>query len=153
MDRRKLYFIIGGAIIGIIILVVFFMTLLSRPARPVPATLQFWGTFDDAGLYQQQIRDYRKLHPNITIEYKVIPFPDYEKNLISAFAAGSGPDIWLMHNTWLPKHQDKITPMPEQIKGDEDPLFTFKNFQEQFPIMLLHLHLPQLLLAKYAFLF
>ena len=90
MDRRKLYFIIGGSIVGLIILVVFFMTLLSRPARPVPATLQFWGTFDDASLYQQQIRDYRKLHPNITIEYKVIPFPDYEKNLISAFAAGLG---------------------------------------------------------------
>lgn len=133
MDRRKLFFIIGGAVIGLIILVIFFMSLLNRPPKAVSANLQFWGTFDDTSFYQQQIRDYRRLHPNITIEYRVIPFPDYEKNLISAFAAGTGPDIWLMHNTWLPKHLDKIAPMPEQIKGDKDPLLTFKNFQEQFP--------------------
>ncbi len=133
MDRRKLFFIIGGALIGLIILVIFFVSILSRPPKAVPANLQFWGTFDDPGFFTQIIRDYRKLHPNISIEYRQIPFPDYEKDLVSAFAAGNGPDLWLMHNTWLPKHLDKIQPMPEKIAGDKNPLFTFKSFQEQFP--------------------
>ncbi len=133
MERRKLLFIIGGIVIAFAILVVFFMSILNRPARPVPATLQFWGTFDDASFYQQQIRNYHRLHPNINIEYRQIPFPDYEQNLISAFAAGNGPDIWLTHNTWLPKHLDKIQPMPEKIPGEKESLLTFKKFQELFP--------------------
>ena len=133
MERRKLFFIIGGALIGLIILVVFFVSLLSRPPRPVPATLQFWGTFDNPEFFSQIIRDYRRLRPNISIEYRQIPFPDYEKDLVSAFAAGNGPDIWLMNNSWMPKHLDKIQPLPEKIKGEKDPLLTFKRFQELFP--------------------
>jgi len=30
-------------------------------------------------------------------------------------AAGRGPDIFMINNTWLPKHQDKIAPAPETL--------------------------------------
>ena len=52
---------------------------------------------------------------------------------MKSFAAGTGPDIWLMHNTWLPKHADKIQPLPQEVlKGEKNPLFTIKDFQDQF---------------------
>lgn len=96
-------------------------------------TLQFWGTFDDAGFYDQAINDFNKTNPRVRVIYKAVNFEDYERQLIDSFAAGTGPDIWLMHNTWLPKHSDKIQPLPQQIeKGQKTPLFTLKEFQEQF---------------------
>jgi len=51
---------------------------------------------------------------------------------MNAFASGNGPDIWLMHNTWLPKHSDKIQPLPQLVAGEKTPMFTIKDFQEQF---------------------
>ena len=47
MERRKLLFIIGGALVVLIVLIVFFMSILSRPEPPAKAELEFWGTYDD----------------------------------------------------------------------------------------------------------
>ncbi len=97
------------------------------------ATLQFWGTFDDDRFYVDAISDFSKANPGVRVIYRKFNFEDYEKQLIDSFAAGTGPDVWLMHNTWLPKHADKIQPLPQQkLEGESDPLLTFKDFQEQF---------------------
>ncbi|MEK7583167.1 MAG: extracellular solute-binding protein [Patescibacteria group bacterium] len=132
MDRRKLIYIIGGVLGGILLLVLFFVLVGGDAPKAQKANLAMWGPFDEPSYYAQVIRDYRKVNPNISVTYTQIPAQDYEQRLISAFAAGNGPDIWLMHNTWLPKHQDKIQPLPTKIKGVKEPLFTFKNFQDQF---------------------
>ena len=96
-------------------------------------TLQFWGTFDDDRFYSDAIADFNKTNPGIRVIYRKFNFEDYEKQLIDSFAAGTGPDIWLMHNTWLPKHGDKIQPLPqEKLSGEDKPLLTLKEFQEQF---------------------
>ena len=133
MERRKLLFIIAGTVGGIILLVIFFVFVLGGSGPAVQnATLKMWGPFDNSSLYSKAIQDYHKAHPNINIEYTQIPFQDYEQTLISAFAAGNGPDVWLMHNTWLPKHQDKISPLPTRVPGIKEPLLPFKDFQSQF---------------------
>lgn len=101
--------------------------------RPQSVTLQFWGTFDDDRFYSDAIAEFNKANPGVRVIYRKFNFEDYEKQLIDSFAAGTGPDIWLMHNAWLPKHNDKIQPLPqEKIKGEDKPLFTFKEFQDQF---------------------
>jgi multiple sugar transport system substrate-binding protein len=96
-------------------------------------TLQFWGVYDERSFYDTAISEFEKANPNVKIVYKQYNFVDYEKELVNSFAAGTGPDIWLMHNTWLPKHGDKIQPLPQEVlKGEKKPLFTFKDFQDQF---------------------
>jgi multiple sugar transport system substrate-binding protein len=101
--------------------------------QPQQMTLQFWGVYDDSGFYETAILEFERANPNVNVVYKQFSFEDYEKELVNSFAAGTGPDIWLMHNTWLPKHGDKIQPLPQQtLKGEKSPLFTLKNFQEQF---------------------
>ena len=40
--------------------------------------------------------------------------------MINAFAADKGPDIWLIHNTWLPKHKDKIIELPNELLSLSD---------------------------------
>lgn len=132
MDRRKLLFIIGGGLVLVLIFGIFIATVLKRPKVNEKITLQFWGTYDNATYFDDAIRNYRKDHPNIDIIYKEVPYNDYEKSLVSAFAAQTGPDIFLIHNTWLPKHIDKIAPLPAKLSDSKEPLFLFKDFQDKF---------------------
>ncbi len=132
MDRTRL--IIIGSVIGLGVVILMTVLVLRGIGgdRQPRATLQFWGTFDDAGYYQTAILNFERDNPNIRIVYRKLSFEDYERELVNSFAAGTGPDIWLMHNTWLPKHGDKIQPLPQNISGQDKPLFTIKDFQDQF---------------------
>lgn len=85
-----------------------------------PVTLNFWGLWDDESVYGPIIDAYKTTHPNVNINYQKFTYDEYEDQLINALAAGRGPDIWMVHHTWLPKHSDKIAcAPPELISGQE----------------------------------
>lgn len=133
MSQTKLLIIGGAAGLAILILLTFLALGSLTGGGGEKATLQFWGTFDKRDFYDSAIAEFEKNNPGTSIKYRQINFEDYEKQLVDSFAAGTGPDIWLMHNTWLPKHYDKIQPLPQQIlQGQKVPLFTFKDFLDQF---------------------
>lgn len=133
MSQTKLLIIGGIAGLAVVILLLFLILGGGGGGQLQPVTLQFWGTFDDLSFYDSAISAFERAYPSVKIIYKQIPFEDYEKELVNSFAAGTGPDIWLMHNTWLPKHADKIQPLPQQVlEGEKTPLFTIKDFQDQF---------------------
>ncbi|MBI2062696.1 MAG: extracellular solute-binding protein [Candidatus Yanofskybacteria bacterium] len=133
MSQTKLLIIGGVAGLAVIILLTFLVIGSLGGGGQQQVTLQFWGVFDTSSFYSDAIGDFQKNNPGIKVVYRQFNFEDYEKQLIDSFAAGTGPDIWLIHNTWLPKHYDKIQPLPQQtLKGEKTPLFTFKDFQDQF---------------------
>jgi multiple sugar transport system substrate-binding protein len=47
-------------------------------------------------------------------------------------AAGRGPDIFMIDNTWLPKHIDKIIPIPETSQHSGEDAMTIKEFKDSF---------------------
>jgi len=134
MNRTKLIIIgIVGGLGVLILMVVLVLGGLNKTVGTKSATLTFWGTFDDPSFYRTAIGEFETANPGIRIVYTQYNFDDYEKKLVDAFASGTGPDIWLMHNTWLPKHIDQIQPLPQTIlPGEKAPLMTLKDFQEQF---------------------
>lgn len=75
----------------------------------------FWGVFGDAEAYQEQIALFEKLNPSTKIVYERKPEDTYEQELIDALAAGRGPDIFLIHNSWLLKHRPKLAPLPSEL--------------------------------------
>lgn len=131
LDKKRVLFAGIGIAILMVVLIVFFVSILSGDRDLENITLSFWGTFDDGSLYREVIDQYQEDHPNVTIEYRKFAFEDYEKSLIAGFATGTGPDVFLMHNTWLPKHIDLIQSLPQPEK-EKDSLLTFKDFQEKF---------------------
>lgn len=132
MSQTKLL-IIGGAIgLGVVILVMFLILgSLEQPSIGA-VTLQFWGTFDEPSFYTDVISDFKRSNPNVNVVYRKFNFEDYEGQLIDSFAAGTGPDVWLMHNTWLPKHGDKMQPLTPELFEEKQAPMIFKDFQEQF---------------------
>lgn len=127
MTRKQLLVIAGGVVIIVIVLLIF--GFIKTP-KAKPATLEIWG-LDDEGNLQELLADYKKENKHITINYEKKSLADYETELINAFAADRGPDIWLIHNTWLPKHKDKIKELPNELFSLSDFRATFVEVVEK----------------------
>lgn len=72
-------------------------------------TIEFWGT-DSPSVWEPIISAYQTANPLVAIKYAQKDSSSYEKELINALAAGSGPDIASINNTWLNKHLNKFSP-------------------------------------------
>ena len=82
---------------------------------PKPVTLDVWNVFEDKDIYKDLIQRYQTANPNVTINYEMLEFDEYRRRLIESFAAGEGPDIFVIHNTWLPMHKGQIAPAPPSL--------------------------------------
>jgi len=84
-------------------------------------TLEVWG-FDDGDVLVEAFANYKKLYPAIKeINYKkqTINAVSYKEELLDALAAGKGPDIFLIHNAWLPTFKDKIIEAPADVISEQ----------------------------------
>lgn len=82
--------------------------------------LEIWGPIDDSFTYKDMAETYHKIYPNIKdIKYRKFSPDTYKKELLDALASGNGPDIFLIHNTWLPSFQDKILPAPAEVLNEQ----------------------------------
>lgn len=92
------------------------LTTAEQQAAVKPITLNYWRVWDDQDAFDQVIKDYQIVHPNITINYRKFRYEEYETELLNALAEDRGPDIFSIPESWLRKYQAKIQPMPAQIK-------------------------------------
>lgn len=112
---EKKYYIIGGVLVLLLIVagVLFFSSGSKKPTSSNgKVNLVWWKTFEDPQNLQDLITDYQTIHKNVTITVEKKDITTYEQDLVNALASGTGPDIFSIHNDWLPKHADKISPMP-----------------------------------------
>ncbi len=84
-------------------------------ASTAKITLKYWRVFDTDDTMKGIIDGYRKLHPNISIDYKIFRPEEYETELIKALARGEGPDMFSVHNDKLGEFKDLLTPMPPTL--------------------------------------
>ncbi len=113
----KKFIIIGG--IGVVVIVIVLIALSSSGGNvvlPKKVDLTIWGVFDEESSYQDLIATYHTLHPYVNVTYKKFRIEEYEDILISSWARGIGPDIFLVPNYWLGKYKDFSTPMPKTTK-------------------------------------
>jgi len=124
--------LVGGIAVLVFLTVILILRNVGGGNVGLRTTVEFWGVFDDRTNFDTIIRNYQNQNPNISITYRQFSFEDYEREVVNALAAGAGPDIWMIHHTWLPKHIDKLAPLPAKIPGSDQPLMTFGDFQNQF---------------------
>ncbi len=131
MNSNRLLYILVGIIVAAVFLTVILVLRNIGGSASKPVTLQFWGVFDDHNAFDKAITDFRAQNQGIDVKYRQFTFEEYEQALINNLAAGTGPDIIMIHNTWLPKHGDKLAPMPVAIPDKKNP-FTVESFKSQF---------------------
>ena len=76
--------------------------------------LSFWGVENESAILKLT-ELYASANPGVRISYQQFDENNYEKSLLNALASGQGPDIFMLHNSWLPKHYDKIAPIKDQL--------------------------------------
>lgn len=122
--KRRLSIFASSALLGISLL-----TLSGCGEEKVPPyelTLDVWGTFDDSDAFNKVATEYKKLNPHIKeIRYRKLAPETYKNDLVDAMAAGTGPDIFMLRNTWVPSFSDKTIPSPAGF-------FTEKTVQDNF---------------------
>lgn len=130
MQFTRSQFIILGSILLVFFLMVGIFTgiipgLQNPKQKPPQLKMAMWG-IEDESFFRDNFNEYEKLRPSINIEYEQQDPATYENDLINALAAGNGPDIAMFHNSWLPKHVNKLIPV------DETQL-SLKNLAELYP--------------------
>jgi len=133
-DSRKVTYALG---VGIALLVFIALILVIRGSgiggsSTQSADITVWGVFDDELKFNDAITAFEKDHKNINVTYRLIPYPEYERTLLNALASNTGPDVLMIHHTWLGKHGDKLLPMPSKVPGTDVPLMTVRQFKETF---------------------
>lgn len=108
--------LIGVGIILLLILIVGAISLFFLSRRSSQAvTLTYWGLWEPKEVMEGVIADYQQTHPNVTINYiKQSPI-NYRERLTNALAGDSGPDIYRIHNTWVPMFRTQLAPVPSNI--------------------------------------
>jgi len=91
--------------LALLIISLFFKKSLVKE----PTTLNYWGLFEPASVFQQVIDDYEKTHPKIKINYTQEDLKYYQPRLISALGRGEGPDIFRIHQSWVPAVGDYLS--------------------------------------------
>ncbi len=87
---------------------------------PYELTLEVWGTFDDSDAFNQSVNDYKKMNSHVKdIKYRKVTPETYKEDLLNAMAAGNGPDIFMMQNTWLTSFADKAVAAPPEIMTEK----------------------------------
>ena len=101
--------------------------LKKKPKQIPQMPLEVWGIFDDSDVYSHINNVFENADPYVSkVKYRKIvdrDIKEFEKTLTNALANGTGPDIIYFKSSWLPKHGDKIAPMP----NSQDALAGFKN--------------------------
>ncbi|KKQ37191.1 MAG: extracellular solute-binding protein [Candidatus Woesebacteria bacterium GW2011_GWA1_37_7] len=87
--------------------------------------LEWWGLQDDEAVYSPLIDEYQKKYPNVKIRYIKQSPKDYQQRLKNSLLANNGPDIFEIHNSWIPMYKDLLSIMPNSIMSKEDFTKTF----------------------------
>lgn len=126
-SNNQYIFIVGGAILFLILLAVFVKTIFFRKSSNKSVNLIYWGLWEDKEVIEPLIVAYQQKNPNVKISYQKMNPQDYREKLVSRSKAGTTnqntiekPDIFRFHNTWLPEIKDIIAPLPTIVmSGDE----------------------------------
>jgi multiple sugar transport system substrate-binding protein len=115
-------------ILSLILIPLILSGCLKKKTKAIPQIpLEVWGIFDDSDVFTAINSTFEQNDPYVPqVKYRKITdrnIKEFEKELTDALASGHGPDIIYFKNSWLPKHGNKLAPMP----NSDQALAGFKN--------------------------
>jgi len=110
-------------IVGVVFLILFTAIVLiagrgPKTATPSAVTLKVYAPFDEKVIYEAMGKAFLANRPNSKLEFHFVKkdnAKDYEAAVVDEIASGKGPDIWLVRNDWLGKHEGKLVSMPATL--------------------------------------
>src|SRR5258708_5262977 len=106
LSQKQVVIIGAGIVLVLVIVVVVFFNTRPRANNTVLPKLVVWGTEAPGALGGLVIA-----YPYAQAKYVQIDPANYEAQLLSALAAGTGPDVFEINNRALPKWKSILTPL------------------------------------------
>ena len=88
--------------------------ILNLIKKPVPVTLTYWGLWEPESVIKPLIDEYQAANPNVKISYIYQSPREYRERLQNALSQGRGPDIFRIHNSWVPMFKSDLDPVPPE---------------------------------------
>lgn len=125
LSRRQI-FLIGGIGLGVLIFVlIIIFNLRSNDPATQKVTVKVWG-FEDPGNLSKVFAEYKKISPNVTVDYKKVSQENYEKTLLESLALQKGPDVFVIDNNSLLKQK-------EYLVAADPKIFNLQKLKTLFP--------------------
>ncbi len=86
-----------------------------------PVTLTFWGMWEPESVYEQVISSYKEKAPHVTVNYDNRALGgdvfDYKNRIFQGSKSGSVPDLYMVHNGWVPRFValGHLAPAPKEV--------------------------------------
>ena len=134
-DQKKLVIILSVVTVVLLILVIVTAIILSNkkssnsepnnPDTSQQVELIYWGLWEPTDVIQPIIDTYESENPGIKILYSQQTFKNYESRVYtrlqqSTSSTEPAPDIIRINNTWLPKYQTFLSPVPSNILSAQE---------------------------------
>ncbi|MBI2334363.1 extracellular solute-binding protein [Candidatus Daviesbacteria bacterium] len=95
----------------------------SGPSGPVELT--YWGLWEEEDLLRPLILQFENQNPNIKVTYVRQSSVNYKSRVQTQVREGTGPDVFRIHNSWLPMFAADLVPAPPDI-------FTLDEYKNTF---------------------
>lgn len=84
-----------------------------------PITLNYWGIWEDSAVMASAIADYESKNPGVKINYRKNQSDNYRSRLQGRLlktgeTTEEVPDIFRIHNTWIPMFRSELASVPVQ---------------------------------------
>jgi multiple sugar transport system substrate-binding protein len=131
-DKKKLPLIIAAIALVFVILIVLLILLFGKKKTTVPPQEQgtpetrvsgeivYWGLWESPEVMKSLITEFENKNPGVKIKYSQQTFAGYENRLYTrlqqtATTSEPAPDVFRIHNTWLPKYASMLDTMPTSV--------------------------------------
>lgn len=114
---KKPFIIFGGIVLLLIVglLVGNLLGLFGGRGEPEPVAITYWGLWEEPGVMQSVLADFKKEYPHINVEYSKKDIKQYRQSLMTQINNGSGPDVYRFHNSWTPLMQEVLLPLSSDV--------------------------------------
>ncbi len=114
------WIILSVVILSIVLGIVFWrygLNIFNRSQTQSNQEIQLtlWNIGEDEKIYRAALDNYRLVHPNIRINYVNQSLTNYRTRLQTQLRASQGPDIFLIHQSWLLMFRGDLAVAPELI--------------------------------------
>lgn len=117
--NNKLFLIIGVIVVVIALAVggYAFFGKIKKTSEPI--VLNYWGLWEDSSIMAGVISEYESKNPGVKINYRVNQLENYRSRLQGRLLKTGAtteevPDIFRIHNTWIPMFRTELSSVPVQ---------------------------------------
>ncbi len=124
------YLIIGVLVFAVIAGFLFWKfgpSFNKEPEEKIPVVINIWGLWEDEKLMQPVLDEYKRTHPDVTINYQYQSSQNYRTRTQTKITANEGPDIYMVNNAWISMFlkSGSIYPAPREV-------FTSQEYSQTF---------------------